>query len=232
MIDWHSHILPAVDDGSRTPEESVQMLDALKADGVDTVIATPHFTANRETLDDFLKRREDALEKIRDAADLRDVKIIRGAEVKYYPGISRMEGLDRLTIEGTRLLLLEMPMTKWTDFTVRELMELSNIGELRIIMAHIERYIGFANGKAIENLCDSGALMQVNASFFERIGSRRRALKMLESGYIHLVGSDCHNMTSRPPRLSSAYGLIQKKLGDDFVGQMIEYGYRTLNRRV
>jgi protein-tyrosine phosphatase len=125
------------------------------------------------------------------------VRIVCGAEVKYYPGIGRMEDLHKLALEGTNLLLLEMPMTKWTDFTVKELTELANMGTVRVVMAHIERYIGMQSKRVLERLCDSGVLMQVNASFFERVTSRHKALKLLASGYVHFVGSDCHNMTSK-----------------------------------
>ena len=58
MIDWHSHVLPQLDDGSRSLEESVAMLEALKCQGVDTVIATPHFYANEESVEAFLERRK------------------------------------------------------------------------------------------------------------------------------------------------------------------------------
>ena len=58
MIDWHSHILPGMDDGSKDPEESIAMLDMLEQQGIDTVIATPHFYANEETTEEFLGRRK------------------------------------------------------------------------------------------------------------------------------------------------------------------------------
>lgn len=230
MIDWHSHILPAVDDGSRDLEESMQMLGAMKCQGVDTVVATPHFLANEESIDEFLQRRDAAFVQLSTAASELGIEILRGAEVKYYPGISRMDHLDKLTIEGTKLLLLEMPMAKWTDFTVRELIELANMRRVKIIMAHIERYIGLQDKGVIGQLCENGILMQVNASFFDRLGSRRKAIKLLDSGYIHFIGSDCHNMTSRPPNIDSAYELIERKLGEDFTSQMIEYGYSVLGR--
>ena len=76
---------------------------------------------------------------------------------------------------------------------------------------------------------DSGILMQVNASFFNEFGTRRKALSMLKKGNIHIVGSDCHNLKYRPPKLDKAYAIIKKKLGDDFVTQFNEYGCSLLN---
>ena len=70
--------------------------------------------------------------------------------------------------------------------------------------------------------------MQVNASFFINAFSKRKALRLLGSGRIHFIGSDAHNMTSRPPRLAAAYERIEKKFGDDYIFQMNEYGHDIL----
>ena len=228
MIDWHSHILPAMDDGSRDPDESIAMIDALASQGIDTVIATPHFYANEESVDTFLSRREESYAMLHAQTKSKDVRVVCGAEVKYYPGISRMESLDRLTIGKSKLLLLEMPFAKWSDHTVKELVELVNTSGLRIVMAHIERYPAVQDKRLLESLIDAGLLMQVNASYFDRFITKQKAIKLLEAGCIHFVGSDCHNMTTRPPKIGSAYEWIQRKLGENFALQMNEYGYHAL----
>lgn len=228
MIDWHSHILPAMDDGSKDPNESMAMIDALASQGVDTVIATPHFYANDESIEAFLNRREDSCALLKDKDIRKDIRVICGAEVRYYPGISRMDGLDKLTIGDSKLLLLEMPFAKWSDHTVKELLELANMRGLRIIMAHIDRYPVSHDSRLLETLINNGVQMQVNASFFERFYTKQKAIKLLASGYIHFIGSDCHNMTTRAPKLDGAYAFIQKKLSNDFTIQMNEYGYRAL----
>ena len=230
MIDWHSHILPGVDDGSHSIEESLKMLDMLMEQQVDTVLATPHFLANEESVDEFLARRDRAYEELRSHVGERNIRILPGAEVKYYAGISRMEDLDKLAIGDTRLLLLEMSMSKWTKFTVQELTELAGIRGLKIVMAHIERYLGYIDLKTIHQLCENGLYMQVNASFFERFFSRSKACRLLDSGLIHFIGSDCHNLTSRPPRIFPAYECIGKKFGENFASHMVEFGYRTLEK--
>jgi protein-tyrosine phosphatase len=214
MIDWHSHLLPEMDDGSRSVEESISMLDSLKAQGVSCVIATPHFLANEESVEDFLKRRDRSYKLLAQNMQSDHPRVLCGAEVKYYPGISKMKDLDRLAIEGTRILLLEMPMKRWTEYTFKELTALSATRRLTVVMAHIERYLAFHGTDMIERLCDNGLLMQVNASFFERFGSRRKALKLLQSGMIHFIGSDCHNLTTRAPRLEPAFELIGRKAGE------------------
>lgn len=228
MIDWHSHILPGVDDGSRNVAESVSLLNMQMSQGVSTVVATPHFYANDESVESFLDRRRGALERLKAELPERSPEIRLGAEVRYYQGISRMLGLKDLRVEGSKILLLEMPMSKWTEYMVRELVELSGMGGIRIVLAHVERYLGLQKQDVWTRMYESGILTQVNASFFISLASRRRALSLLRDGNIHFLGSDCHNVTSRPPQIGKAFEMIQKKLGDEYISQMNEYGYSML----
>lgn len=225
MIDWHSHILPEMDDGSRDVAESISLLNMLSQQGADIVAATPHFLANNESVDGFLERRKNAFDQLQTQLPEGAPKIVLGAEVKYYQGISRLPEFEKLRIEGSNLLLLEMSMSRWTEYTVRELVELSGSRKATILLAHVERYWKLQSEETWERLYDSGILMQVNASFFTGIGTRRRALQMLKDGAVQFIGSDCHNVTSRPPNIGKAFEIIEKKLGDDFLNQMNEYGY-------
>lgn len=227
MIDWHSHILPCVDDGSKSIAESVAMINMLLEQGVDTVIATPHFSANSEPVDSFIKRRNEAKEKIKNETS---INILLGAEVKFYPGISKMTGLEKLCIEGTNLLMIEMPMAKWTEYTVRELVDLSSSAGVRLILAHIERYLPFQNSDVWNRLYEAGVLMQVNASYFIEFFSRRKAISLLNDGNIHLIGSDCHNTEHRPPRMAEAIEFIEKKLGGKIIIRLEEYWNSLLTK--
>lgn len=228
MIDWHSHILPAMDDGSRNVDESLSMLQSLKAQGIGLVVATPHFYANSESVEEFLSRRKAAYDRLSARAEADLPHVVCGAEVKYYSGISRMEGLERLAIEHTRTLLLEMPFSKWTDHTIREVVEMANVHRLTIVMAHVERYLSMQRRGILEHLCENGFLIQVNASFFQKFGCRQKALRLLANGQIHCIGSDCHNMTTRPPCSGIAYERIQRKFGEDFISRMNHFGYQIL----
>ena len=230
MIDWHTHILPAMDDGSHNLNESISLLNMQVSQGVSTVIATPHFYANDETVDSFLQRRKNSFELLKTELTEATVEVKLGAEVKYYQGISRMDKLESLRIEGSKLLLLEMPMTTWTEYMVRELVELSGKSSVQIVLAHIERYLSLQKRSVWERIYDSGILTQVNASFFTTLISRHKALSLLEEGNIQVILSDCHNITSRPPQIGKAFEIIQKKLGDDYISQMNEYGYSMLEK--
>ena len=133
MIDWHNHILPGIDDGSRDLAESVKMIEMQINEGVTTIIATPHFYANDESVEAFLERRNAAFDKLKSKLPMNAPEILLGAEVRYYQGISRMENLKALRIQNSKLLLLEMPMTVWTEYMVRELIELAAKSSFQIV---------------------------------------------------------------------------------------------------
>lgn len=228
MIDWHSHVLPGIDDGSRNVAESISMIHMQASQGIKTVIATPHFYANDESVDSFLERRAAAVELLKAQLPQGVPEIRCGAEVRYYPGISHLEGLKSLRIEGSKLLLLEMPTMGWTEYTIRELIALSGRSDIRIVLAHTERYMRFQKRAVWDELRGCGILMQANASFFTAWPTRHKAISLLREGNIHFVGSDGHNMTSRQPQIGKAFQVIRKKLGAEYISQMSECGYSML----
>lgn len=223
MIDFHSHILPALDDGSKNEEESLKMLEMLSQQGVSTVVATPHFNPDKESVDEFIKRRQNAYEKLRSKLNPQMPEIILGAEIAYYEGISNLADLSRLCIGNTKLLLVEMPMAKWSDFAIGELKKLSNVKGYTIVIAHIERYMNAQSSATWENLRSMGVLCQVNASFFIRLATRKKALRMLIGGEINALGSDCHNLEHRPPCMKQAFDIIKKKTSETFLLEFAEY---------
>ena len=223
MIDFHSHILPEMDDGSKNIEESKEMLGLLAGQGVKTVVATPHFYANDESVEEFLLRRKASYEKLQEALSEGMPRIVPGAEVRYYQGISRLADIKDLCIKGSNLLLLEMSSSRWTDYTVKEILDLSCRGNLTVILAHVERYMNFQSRSVWEKIAGSGVLMQVNADFFLGFGTKGKAMRMLGNRTVHLIGSDCHDLKHRPPRIGEARNLIQKKLGVEFLEELEEF---------
>ena len=155
-------------------------------------------------------------------------KIILGAEVTYFPGICKSSEIEMLKFKESNILLLEMPFVTWSDYTVQELLELSVSCKCRVVLAHIERYMNKQSKRTLNTLLDAGVLFQVNASFFINIRTRRKALKMLRRGDLQLLGTDCHNMNSRPPRFDEAISIITKKLGEEFVADMLAFGESIL----
>ena len=127
VIDFHSHILPGIDDGSKSIEMSIEMLHMAKEQRVDIMVATPHFYASRHRVEDFLRKRNHAYEHLKDKLPEGVPELKLGAEVAYFSGISKADRLDDLTVEGTNLILLELPFVAWTDTVIHEVRDLIKI---------------------------------------------------------------------------------------------------------
>lgn len=224
MVDIHSHILPKMDDGSKSEEESLAMLRMLRDQGVRCVAATPHFYANNESVDDFIERRSNAYERLKNAVEDGLPKIALGAEVRYYEGISRLEKLSKLCIQGTDILLLEMFSGKWGTMIIRELIDIAATRKITLVLAHIERYIQYQQEETLEMLLDNGVLMQMNASHVNNLFTRRKALNLLRNETVQFLGSDCHDSVNRPPDIGKAATIIKNKLGTDFLNYFVDYG--------
>ena len=230
MIDFHSHILPGIDDGSRNAAMSLGMIEELGRQGVDTICATSHFYVTQRTPEHFLERRQEAYALLETVLPDNAPRILLGAEVLYFPGISRLESLGTLCLEGTDVLLLEMPFSEWQEYWVREVCDLALSGEFTILMAHIERYYARQPRRVWDQLLDLDVLMQANADYFLqqdsifRFRNRNTALKLMREGRIHLLGTDTHNLTSRPPRMAEARAVIRESLGQRALDQIDELG--------
>lgn len=222
MIDFHTHILPGMDDGSKSADESLAMLESLRKQGIRKVAATPHFYANDESVDTFLARREKSFAVLKDR--LTDsMQVLAGAEVRYYEGISRLPDLKKLRISGTKFVLLEMPFSPWTEYSVREIIDIAAQGKVTPVLAHIDRYLPMLKKSVLPRLLNSGVLMQVNSSFISGFFTRAKAFSMLRTNQIHFIGSDCHNLMDRPPDIAKAFSLIRRKFGDMFLADYINY---------
>lgn len=199
MIDFHTHILPCIDDGSQSITESVSLLREEKRLGIEAVVATPHFYANENSPSSFLKKRDQVWKQLRPYLWPELPRVYLGAEVQYFEGICAVEDIDLLRIQGTDMLLVEMPFTKWSDRMIEDILELNERQNLQVVLAHIERYMAMQPEDIWQYLRDCGILMQCNVSFFDGWKTKHRAMTMLKNGQIHLLGSDCHNMRSRRP---------------------------------
>ena len=235
MFDFQAHILPNVDDGSQSIEESILMLQMLREQGCEVVVATPHFIADNDTSEAFFERRLKAYEVLKAELTKQEQsfpEILSGAEVYYYPGISRMSELSSFCLENSKLLLLEMPVSKWNEYMIRELIEMTYIGNIQVVLAHFERYLDMQNKDIWQKLIYNGILLQSNASFFLNSRTKRKALKLLEKGRIHFIGSDCHNIKHRPPRIGDAVSVIQDKMGIEFVGEWERFQKTFFNTKI
>ncbi|MBQ9015768.1 MAG: capsular polysaccharide biosynthesis protein [Firmicutes bacterium] len=219
IVDFHTHVLPGIDDGSRDLTETRGLLQEESQQNVDCVIATPHFYADRFSVEEFLKRRQRALQSVLDDSKITAVgrpSLCVGAEVYFFPGMGRAEKLRSLCIEGTDVILIEMPFVQWTEDVLREVREVISRQKLQVVLAHVERYPQFQKDQRIwRQVMDLPLTIQMNGGSFIKDRRRRRmCLQLLREHERALLGSDCHNLSSRVPNLEEARRVIAKKLGD------------------
>lgn len=227
FYDLHSHFLPGMDDGCKTPEESIALLTEHYRQGCRGVVSTSHYYA-QESIDRFLQRREQAAARLLKALNSR-MQALRqegqrltpdtlhipaitfGAEVAYRDTLVKDADLEKLCFGKSRYLLLEMPFEPWTDRTLRGVEEIENSWGIKSIIAHIERYRGFADDAYIEALMDMDVVVQLNAGNFARRKTARNAVKLIKNGRIQALATDSHNIERRPPNMIWAIEALQKK---------------------
>lgn len=211
MLDLHSHILPKFDDGSKSTEMSLEMLRRSKQQGVDTIVSTSHFYADSESPDHFRARRAAAREHLESALTGSEPDILYGAEVFYYPGISHSEEVAQLAIKGTSLIMIELPFIPWQESVFDELLSFQYYNRVNIVLAHVERYQSLQKRDMYRKLFDRPFYFQCNAEAFTERKSRKLAFELLDSGLLHFLGTDCHNITERPPNMEEAQRAVEKK---------------------
>ena len=220
MIDMHCHILPGIDDGAKTEEESMELLNAEIKQGIDKIVFTPHFNPERISLDKFLSRRENSYERLQNTDGFTELGIETklGAEVYFSMKILDMD-VSKLCFEGTNYILIEFPTTNrpyGITHTVQSLLEKGYTP----ILAHVERYSYFTQDPTqLYDLVMLGCVAQVNASAIIN-GSAVKgvsALQYISWELAHIICSDAHSMESRYPNTRAAYDIVKKKLGANYV---------------
>ena len=210
MIDFHTHILPHLDDGAKNTEMAVEMLGAEKAQGVTTVLCTPHYYGKRYP-DKFLAQRNGAYAHLKDRIP-DGITVRLGAEV-HLTGINvpDYEQLCKLAIEDTKYILFELPFVeKWTDRLLPAIADFVYDTGYTPIIAHVERYREVLKKPSIvSQLIDMGCLMQVNARAFTEKREKKFAFALLKHGFVHCIGSDGHDLDRRSVDLLKAKNAVE-----------------------
>lgn len=223
-IDFHTHLLPKLDDGSQCVEESQAMLEALRLQGVDLAVATPHFYSNHASLDDFLQKRSTALELLRAACPDQQPDLRLGAEVRFFRGMGTAERIAELCIAGTNALLIEMPFSQWGRGESAELQQILSRG-ITPILAHIERYDSFQKDlSAFNRIINLPVLLQVNAEALLRRKTRKFVFQLMDHDFPILLGTDCHNMQSRKPDMDAGREILARKYDQSCLEQIDALG--------
>lgn len=216
MIDFHSHILPGMDDGAATTEMSLEMLQRSKLSGVELVVSTSHFYLTDNDVDGFICRRQVAYNALKTAIQTCGGSfpdIIVGAEVAYIRHIPRVKDIKKLCIEGTDYMLLELPYDEWDNDLFEDIYSLTLLG-IRPVLAHLDRFM--YQEKHFGDLLSLNVLCQINADSLLTSRGRKNILKLFKLDAAHILGSDMHNITNRAPNLAEGYAMLTKKFGSEY----------------
>ena len=226
MIDTHLHILPGIDDGPETLQESVELAEALAREGIRAAVATPHY--NDEFVRSSAAEIQGRVYELQQELDRHAVplRIFAGHEALIQPGLVEDIQAGRLaTLNGSRYLLLELWNSTWLPATERVIFELRAHGFVPIL-AHAERYRAFQKEpERLAALQRQGVLAQLTASSLTGMQgntARRCAETLLKKGLIHCIGSDAHGVHKRPPGVTDGLRRAVELVGHERVYQMVE----------
>lgn len=190
-----------IDDGSRTLEESMTMLEKLSSEGVTDVMLTPHYIENSK-YNCNNKEKKQLFKEIKKEAQNRGIKIniYLGNEIMVNNNIMNLFNTEIATLNASKYLLIELPMDKEFDDLDLVITELINNGVTPII-AHPERYSYVKdNYKWIKPYLDMGVLFQSNyESLFGKYGkeAKKTLKKLLKHNMVHFLASDIHHKNSK-----------------------------------
>lgn len=223
MLDFHTHILPGIDDGAKDVSESMALLDALHKQGVDTVILTPHYYGRRRNVGQFLENRENAFQRLR-AAYHGCIRLIKGCECNIHTCANiDFNDLKPLAIENTHYILTELSFEhEWSEKFWERIYNLLEMGLIPVI-AHVELYPAVVkNPQFAYRLVQSGCLLQINCdSVLDR--NKYKFIKVLiEHNQAYCLGSDTHNTDKRPPHYQGAVKLLEQDFGVEFCNSLQE----------
>lgn len=215
LMDIHSHILPGIDDGARSPEESVELLEQMKQQGITHVIATPHFYAMYQGIEEFEQQAAASYAELKSAMAGKDLPQVGvGCEAFYFNGIGKSRGIRALTLCRSNYLLLELPNCTIDQQIVKDVTAIREDLGITPILAHIERYSEEHGFKEILKLIENRTVYaQVNADSVISGYKKRLIKKLIANDYVSFLGTDSHSSTGRPPKMDEAMKKIEKDFG-------------------
>jgi len=226
MVDFHSHILQEVDDGSRSLDESITLLREAEKVGFDKIILTSHY------MEDYYRKnvleREGAISNLKETAKRMNIKLDLhiGSEI-FLTGniVELLKNSEASTISNTSYVLFELPFNIEPINLMDIIYELKH-NKLIPVLAHPERYQYFFDKPEIySDLVEKGVMLQANyGSFIGKYGSKEQlvAKKLLKCNLIHFLGSDVHRPNSIYPKMSEILDIITDIAGEEKTYQLTD----------
>lgn len=200
--DAHIHLLPGMDNGPQTTDEAVEMLCSMREHDVRQAILCPHFDPSRESVAVFLRRRTAAYHTLEDALfGMRGLPfVILSAEVLFQPGVSRIAAIERLLIPGTRILPIELPLTRFEKWMMPEFVHLMHKRKIRPMICQTERYMVMYPPDDYARLASlPETVFCLSAQALTDISLSHAAFRLIHAGKDVVISSNAHNATTRPP---------------------------------
>ena len=224
MIDIHCHILPEVDDGSRSLNESIEMAMIAKEQGITKIVNTSHYHPDfrYKKGEELLKELEDFNNVLKE--NMIDIEVVIGNEIYYTKDlIKEIDELDFYTLNNSRYILIELPPTNFPKDLcniVYELIEKNYIP----VFAHVERYREVQeNPELIYEVINAGAIIQVNShSILGKSGKELQKVcnTLLNRNMVHVVGTDAHSSKRRTPIFLDAYKYVSEKYSKEMADDL------------
>ncbi|NLJ89823.1 MAG: hypothetical protein GX323_02900 [Clostridiales bacterium] len=224
-FDIHSHILPGLDDGAKTADDTRQMLYKAYESGIRNIIATPHFREERFT--SSVSKNMAAYERVKELIEEEglDINLYLGNELYYSSNISNLLlNNEVLTMAGSDYVLIEFsPSTPYQN--IKSGLQNIIMSGYWPILAHFERYDNIVSNRGrIEEIYNMGVCIQINASTITGpIFNKRTKLakKLLKYNMVDFIATDSHNSDSRSPDLSNCIAYISKKYGNNLLNKLL-----------
>ena len=200
FIDVHTHLLPEIDDGAKDMNQTMQMIEMLKNQGISEVFLTPHFYHFKTTIEAFCLKRQESLNLVKNIFDENKIKFHLGAEVYLIDTLFVYDDISALCIGDSNLVLVELPFeTTSVEKIYSMINKLCANYSVRPIIAHIERYPAYFNENVLSELNKMDCLIQFDIQSLKNFFLRKKIQKFVKNGLIHLAGSDCHDSVVRKP---------------------------------
>lgn len=233
MIDIHCHLIPNIDDGPRSWEESLEMAEMASQDGIEIAVSTPHWiqgTGWQPSPDRVKEKVRELNERIKDNGI--SLKVLPGMEIAISENLAELVSSGKVLMLGEgHCILIETPFVS-LPYGIRDIIVNLKAMNIHPILAHPERSQEIQrNPKRIMELVKAGAHIQITAGslcgcFGEQ--AKQCALELAKNGLVHAVASDAHSVKKRPPLLSKGLTLLEGFIGTEQIESLINNAYRFI----
>jgi protein-tyrosine phosphatase len=203
-IDFHAHILPGMDHGCMDLKTSILQIRTAQIAGVDFIVASSHFYPHIDTVDDFIARRAKAWDTLSCSLAPESPTVLLGAEIFVCEGMEKMNGLMRLSVGSSSVLLLEMPYKSWSQRIRQTVLCINEQCDRNAVLAHVDRY----EARDIDALFEQGLMGQVNISSLYKRRIRGNLLHWINDHKIAALGSDIHGKSGVYKKFAKARSVL------------------------